>query len=92
MNDIYEVKKLKNDQALQLFRQHAFKQIPPPAEYLKLSTHVVYYAKGLPLAIKVLGSFLYGRSKQEWESALKKLEKTPSRQIQNVPSVVQYSN
>ncbi|KAI9118601.1 hypothetical protein K1719_010933 [Acacia pycnantha] len=45
---------------------------------------VVVYAKGVPLALKVLGSHLRGRSEVEWESALRKLEKSPHEDIQKV--------
>ncbi|KAI9119867.1 hypothetical protein K1719_009256 [Acacia pycnantha] len=44
----------------------------------------VVYAKGVPLALKVLGSYLRGRSEVEWESALRKLEKNPHEDIQKV--------
>ena len=42
---------------------------------------MIQYAGGLPLALKVLGSFLCGRSVLEWESALDKLRKVPHRDI-----------
>nr|XP_048324754.1 disease resistance protein RUN1-like [Ziziphus jujuba var. spinosa] len=42
------------------------------------------YACGNPFAIKVLGSVLYSRSKEEWESALDKLEAVPKKDIQSV--------
>nr|XP_048324719.1 disease resistance protein RUN1-like [Ziziphus jujuba var. spinosa] len=53
-------------------------------EHLVLSQRVVDYACGNPLAIKVLGSVLYSRSKEEWESALDKLEAVPNKDIQSV--------
>ena len=38
----------------------------------------------MPLALKVLGSFLYCRSKAEWESELEKLKVLPNKEIQDV--------
>ena len=40
----------------------------PPEDYLELCQAFVNYANGLPLAIEVLGSFLYNRSTYEWKS------------------------
>ncbi|KAI9095315.1 hypothetical protein K1719_026349 [Acacia pycnantha] len=51
----------------------AFKGDEPNEDYLELSNNVVKSAEGLPLALKVFGSFLCGRSKSEWEDALKKV-------------------
>ncbi|KAI5313042.1 hypothetical protein L3X38_042216 [Prunus dulcis] len=39
----------------------------------------IYYGGGLPLALKILGSFLYKRSRDEWKSALDKLKQAPDR-------------
>ncbi|KAL5778553.1 hypothetical protein ACOSQ2_009290 [Xanthoceras sorbifolium] len=51
---------------------------------MELSHEVVVYARGVPLVLKILGSFLCGRSKQDWVSKMKKLERTPPMDIQKV--------
>ena len=81
---IHEVKALNDDESLQLFNLNAFKQNYIESKQVALSMRVVNYAKGIPLALKVLGSFLYGKSKEEWQSELDKLEKMPNAKIQNV--------
>ncbi|XP_048132656.1 TMV resistance protein N-like [Rhodamnia argentea] len=48
---------------------------------------VLHYAGGLPLALKVLGSFLCGREEDEWESTLEKLAKSPDKDINDVLKV-----
>ncbi|KAK2985353.1 hypothetical protein RJ640_002637 [Escallonia rubra] len=54
-----EVSALNDNEATQLFQLNAFKKSHAEEEYDdKLSYHVVKFAGGLPLAIKVLGSFL----------------------------------
>lgn len=40
-----------------------------------LSESVVKYTKGSPLALKVLGSFLHSRKKENWEMELNKLKR-----------------
>ncbi|XP_065881024.1 disease resistance protein RPV1-like isoform X3 [Euphorbia lathyris] len=84
VDKIYEVQVLSPQESLQLFSLFAFKEEQPKAEYIELSKRVVSYVNGIPLALKVLGSFLYGRSKQEWKSALDRLGKTPNMQVQKV--------
>ncbi|XP_031284343.1 disease resistance-like protein DSC1 [Pistacia vera] len=82
---IYEIKGLYSDESLQLFKQYAFKQNHHIEEdYMKLSNRVINYTKGVPLAIEVLGCFLFGREKIEWESALDELENSPNETIQTV--------
>ncbi|KAL2342414.1 hypothetical protein Fmac_003699 [Flemingia macrophylla] len=70
--------------SLKLLSLNAFKQNHPIETYMDLSVKVLSYAKGIPLALKVLGSFLYGRTREAWESALQKLKKSPKPEIFNV--------
>ncbi|XP_044469747.1 protein SUPPRESSOR OF npr1-1, CONSTITUTIVE 1-like [Mangifera indica] len=73
VDHIHEMTRLSSHNALQLFALHAFKGNPPTEDYNELSSIVVAYTKCVPLALKVLGSFLFKRTKREWESALKNL-------------------
>ena len=51
---------------------------------MQLCYDVIHYGKGLPLALKVLGAFLYSKSIHEWKSELDKLKRIPNMEIQNV--------
>ncbi|KAL5753553.1 hypothetical protein ACOSP7_021773 [Xanthoceras sorbifolium] len=84
VDELYELEELNYHEALQLFCLNAFKQNHPPENYTELSNRVICYAKGNPLALKVLGRFLFDRSKLEWKSSLNKLKKCPNLKIQNV--------
>ncbi|MED6217054.1 hypothetical protein PIB30_014038 [Stylosanthes scabra] len=75
--EIYNVEGLGENEAFDLFCLKAFKQRKPEKEYLDLSKQVVKYCAGLPLALEVLGSHFYGRSIEEWHSALEKLKSFP---------------
>ncbi|KAL4605370.1 hypothetical protein ACB092_09G024100 [Castanea dentata] len=66
----YEVKELVKHEALELFNQHAFQGNKHEEDYFELANQVIQYAKGLPLALKIIGSDLCGRPKSEWESAI----------------------
>ncbi|XP_044470088.1 disease resistance protein Roq1-like isoform X2 [Mangifera indica] len=74
VHHIHEMKGLSFDKAFQLFTQYAFRESNPAEDYIGLSTSVVACVEGLPLALKVLGSFLFKRTKREWESVLKNLK------------------
>ena len=65
----------------------AFKKDYPPKDYLELSKDFVYYANGLPLAIEILGSSLFGRSIGQWKSTLDRLKEFPIPEIQQVLKV-----
>jgi hypothetical protein len=80
-HEIYQVREMDDKDSLQLFCLFAFKQNIPKESFVSITEKVLDYAKGLPLALKVLGSLLYGRTKEAWESELQKLEKLPDLKI-----------
>ncbi|XP_019079004.1 disease resistance protein RPV1 isoform X2 [Vitis vinifera] len=82
--EIYVAKELNKDEARKLFYQHAFKYKPPVGDFVQLCDRALNYTKGIPLALKILGRFLYNRSKKEWESELEKLRRIPNKEIQDV--------
>ncbi|KAK9200332.1 hypothetical protein WN944_015529 [Citrus x changshan-huyou] len=69
------MKALEYHHAIELFSRHAFKQNHPDIGYEELSSKVMKYAQGVPLAVKVLGCFLHKREKEVWESAIDKLQR-----------------
>ncbi|MED6143789.1 hypothetical protein PIB30_009290 [Stylosanthes scabra] len=75
----YEMKRLHDDEGLQLFCLKAFKMNHPSPEYKDVSNHVVHYAKGLPLALKVLGSHFADKSIKDCECALKQFKRIQER-------------
>ncbi|KAF5468062.1 hypothetical protein F2P56_012244 [Juglans regia] len=79
--EIYRAKGLDNDEALQLFSWKAFKKELPPEDFVGLSKQIIHYAKGHPLALKVLGSFLFEREVDFWESAVSRLKANPDGKI-----------
>ncbi|CAK8577206.1 unnamed protein product [Lathyrus sativus] len=81
---VYKVPLLDWTNSLQLFCQKAFKLDHILNSYKGLVNGILHYAKGLPLAIKVLGSFLYGRDVSEWKSALTRLRDSPEKDIMDV--------
>ncbi|KAL6127503.1 hypothetical protein ACLB2K_070868 [Fragaria x ananassa] len=83
----YELKGLNEDEALQLFSWKAFRKYVPQEDYAELSKSFVMYAGGLPLALRTLGSYLYQRSPDAWNSALAKLRSTPNKTIFNLLKV-----
>jgi len=83
-DEVYKVQPLDYFDALQLFCRKAFKSDDIMSGYEGLTGDVLRYVGGHPLAIEVLGSFLYGREVSEWRSALKRLKKNPRKDIMDV--------
>ncbi|KAJ6978184.1 disease resistance protein RUN1-like isoform X2 [Populus alba x Populus x berolinensis] len=79
----YPAKELNHEESLQLLSWHAFREPHPGIEYVELSKVLVDCVGGVPLALEVLGSYLFRRSIPEWTSAIEKLKKNPHRQIQS---------
>ena len=84
VGDIYTIEGLNDDEALELFSWGAFKKTHPEESYMDLSMDFVNYAKGLPLALKVVGSSLYAKGRNEWKSALDKVKEEPNRDILDI--------
>ncbi|XP_050244407.1 disease resistance protein RPV1-like isoform X3 [Quercus robur] len=82
--DIYIAKELNHDEAMELFSLKAFKKPHLEENYVDLSIYFVNYANGLPLALRVLGSSLFGKTLDVWRSARDKLEAKPNRDIMDV--------
>ncbi|KAM3322642.1 hypothetical protein P3S67_003793 [Capsicum chacoense] len=80
-DNVYEVQLLSEDEALELFSRHAFKEKTPKEDFMELSRQVVEYAGGLPLALKVLGSSVYGRNKGLWRDIIDRLKEIPNDDI-----------
>ena len=80
----YKITELNDNEALELFSLHAFQRNKPEDDYLELTDQVIRYAKGIPLALAIIGANLYGRSEMEWKSALDKYERIPNKEIQQI--------
>ncbi|KOM46447.1 hypothetical protein LR48_Vigan07g015100 [Vigna angularis] len=86
VGNAYEMKELDEQHSLELFCWNAFGQDCPKTGFEDVSMRAVNYAKGLPLALKVLGSdlaTLHGGSLDAWEDALEEYKKTPNKKIQD---------
>ncbi|XP_065630768.1 disease resistance protein RUN1-like [Quercus suber] len=80
----YDVKELNDREALELFSLHAFQRNKPKEDYSELTDQVIHYAKGIPLALAIIGADLYERDQMEWKSTLDKYERIPNKEIQKI--------
>jgi len=83
----YEADGLSEEQALELLRMKAFKTNKNDSSYDYILSRAVKYASGLPLALEVVGSNLFGKSMAECESILDKYERIPHEDIQKILKV-----
>ncbi|KAJ0586373.1 putative TIR domain, P-loop containing nucleoside triphosphate hydrolase [Helianthus annuus] len=81
VDEVCHVTLLSDDEAMLLFNKHAYNKKEPVEDYQTLSLRVVSYAVGLPLALKVLGSFLFDKDKKGWMSTLDRLKDIPETEI-----------
>jgi len=84
IDKIYEVKKMNSHNSIKLFSLNALHKVSPKDEFVELSKRAIDYAKGNPLALKVLGSLLRSKSEIEWDCALAKLNKIPNNEIDSI--------
>ncbi|XP_042491907.1 disease resistance protein RUN1-like isoform X1 [Macadamia integrifolia] len=74
VDKIYEPNEMDENHSLQLFSRHAFRRDQPPDDHLDLSKDIVNNTGGLPLALEVIGSSLFGMRKSAWLDTLKMLQ------------------
>ncbi|XP_030933582.1 TMV resistance protein N-like isoform X2 [Quercus lobata] len=84
VDKIYQIEELNNNEALKLFSRKAFKNDSPLEGYEELSQEFIDYAKGVPLALEVLGSSLPEGNVGLWKSTLDKIEENPPKGILEV--------
>ncbi|XP_056166898.1 disease resistance protein L6-like isoform X2 [Syzygium oleosum] len=77
----YEMIKMDDALALQLFCWHAFGRDFPLDDYRGLSSKIVSLMGGLPLAIEVVGSLLKGKDEDFWKETLERLSEEPEEKI-----------
>nr|ABF81449.1 TIR-NBS type disease resistance protein [Populus trichocarpa] len=79
-----KVEPLDNGKSLELFSWHAFGQAYPVEGFVEDSWKIVNHCNGLPLALRVIGSSLSGKSREVWESALHEMEVIPNCEVQKI--------
>ncbi|XP_028768509.1 TMV resistance protein N-like [Neltuma alba] len=84
---LYEVKGLNFNKSLELLSWNAFKNNIVDPHYMDVSKRAVSYAGGLPLALEVIGSDLFDRSIEEWNSQLDKYARTPHEDVHEILKV-----
>ncbi|XP_010645905.1 disease resistance protein RPV1 [Vitis vinifera] len=83
----YEARRFNYDEAKRFLSHYLLKHEILRDDFIELSREVIGYAQGLPLALEVLGSFLFSMTKEEWRNQLDKLKSTPNMKIQEVLKV-----
>jgi hypothetical protein len=83
----YEIDEFDKEEALELLRWQAFKSKQVDSSYENILSRAVNYASGFPLALEVLGSNLFGKPVEQWNSLLDQYEKIPNRKIQKILKV-----
>ncbi|MED6167347.1 hypothetical protein PIB30_001769 [Stylosanthes scabra] len=82
VDKLYSMKELNDDESMELFSWHAFKEPCPKEEFALLADEVVSYCERLPLALEVIGSYLFTREVKDWKTVLKILRAIPHNDVQ----------
>ncbi|MED6107807.1 hypothetical protein PIB30_017697 [Stylosanthes scabra] len=75
VQDTYEVHNLNEDDSSQLLIKKAFENDNVSPSYIDVLNRAITFASGHPLALEIIGSNLFGKEVQVWESALDHFEK-----------------
>ncbi|KAL2659004.1 hypothetical protein AAZX31_03G069700 [Glycine max] len=82
VDKVYIMKGMDERESIELFSWHAFKQESLPEDFIELSANLIEYSGGLPLALEVLGCYLFDMEVTEWKTVLQKLKRIPNCQVQ----------
>ncbi|XP_063946914.1 TMV resistance protein N-like isoform X4 [Daucus carota subsp. sativus] len=78
----YKVNEMAGAEAETLFFRHAFRDTEPNDTLRILSKDVLRLAGGLPLALKVFGSYLHNKPEVKWKSYIEKVQRDPDSSIE----------
>ncbi|KAK3430971.1 hypothetical protein EUGRSUZ_E02190 [Eucalyptus grandis] len=81
---VYKVKPLSYHEAHELLSNHACLTLQKLENMTDLVKSVLNHARGLPLALEVLGSYLRGKREDIWESKLEEVSRIPDKTITDV--------
>ena len=84
---VYEVELMNDDEAHKLLCRKAFAGDYSSSTFSELIPEVLKYTQGLPLAIKVIGSFLHSRNAKQWRATLNRWKNSPPDEILKVLEV-----
>ncbi|ESW06208.1 hypothetical protein PHAVU_010G028900 [Phaseolus vulgaris] len=79
---VYQMDHMNENESLELFSWHAFREAKPRKDFNELARNIVAHCGGLPLVLEVLGSILCNKTIKEWESLSLKAEVIPTNKIQ----------
>jgi len=83
----HEVKMMKEGEAYDFLRWKTFKTNKVNPSFEDVFNRALTYTSGLPLAIEIIGSHLFSKTIEEWNSALDRYEKIPNQDIFNILKV-----
>jgi hypothetical protein len=82
VDKVYTMKEMDVTESIELFSWNAFKQASARKDFAEISNKIVEYSGGLPLALEVLGSYLFDRGVTDWNCVLEKIKLIPNDQVQ----------
>ena len=81
---VYPMIMMNANESVELLSWHAFREPKPKKEYYLLAKRVVAYCGSLPLALEVIGTYLYKRTKEEWNTVLIRLDNIPQHEVPQI--------
>jgi len=84
VDSVFEINLMNSKESLELLSWHAFREAKPKEQYQFFAKKVVSYCGGLPLALEVIGSYLYERTREEWNRVLLRLDNIPSHEVPQI--------